>query len=570
MSDTNNNEHEEIDGRSERTHHFFNHSHEGLIFHINGIITDANPAIAKIIGFTIDELIGANVLQWIAPQYHELIKQRIVNPSKDDYEVSLIHRSGEEIPVQLRPVQALTVNGQHERLVAIQEIRALKHALQTQHQIKDQVHALSNFDQHTGLPNRLLFNSWIEEMIECHHDEQQRFAIIHISIERVKILNEIFSRNIVDQLLKQWATRLGHIPDDISKHRSARIGGIRFAMALPYIEDTDSVVYQLQKLRTKLKEPYQIGGYQIDNLESSYGIAFFPDDGNDTETLMSRAEIACHYAGENGNENINCFSQEMNAHTLNKFKLEMRLKSALDKDEMALYYQPQIDTISKQVTGYEALIRWHDPENGLIQPLDFIPVAEETGLIIPIGEWVIWKACEQLAYLLDKHQTYRAKISINISSLQFKQSNLVKVVQQAISLFEIDPALLGLELTESAVMDDVENSIEMLNKLKALGVSISIDDFGTGYSSLSYLKRFPIDTLKIDRSFITDITTNLQDASITRTIIALAKNLELKTIAEGVETREQLEMLRDMKCDSVQGYLFAKPLPAKEVFSDWR
>lgn len=233
---------------------------------------------------------------------------------------------------------------------------------------------------------------------------------------------------------------------------------------------------------------------------------------------------------------------------------------------MALYYQPKVDSVSERVTGYEALIRWIDPDKGLIPPVNFIPLAEETGLIIPIGEWVIWSACQQLARL-QKLPGSTPKISINISSVQFKQSNLVEIVRQALMLFEVDPALLDLELTESAVMDDVETSVGILNKLKALGVSISIDDFGTGYSSLSYLKRFPIDTLKVDRSFITDLTTNPQDESIARTIITLAKSLELETVAEGVETREQLEMLREMECDLIQGYLFGKPLPAKEVFA---
>ena len=563
-----NNPQEATAARSDRSNHFFNHSHEGLVFHIDGIITDANPALAKIIGYTVDELTGSNVLQWVAPQHHELIKQKISNPNPDeeDYEISLIHKSGREIPVYLHPVQTLTVNGHNERLVAILEIQSLKQAQLIELQVKEQIHRLSNFDQHTGLPNRQLFSCWTEEMWESHHAEQQRFAIVHISIERIKILNEIFNRDIVDQLIKHWALRLCEMPDVITKHRSARIGGIHFAIAIPYIEDAKSVIYQLQKLRAKLERPYHIEDHEINNVSGSYGIAFFPDDGDNIETLMSRAEIACRHARENSNAKISCFSQEMNIHTLDKFKFETRLRGALDRDELALYYQPKVDTVTEQTIGYEALIRWLDPEKGVILPADFIPLAEETGLIIPIGEWVIWSACQQLAYLQELPGK-TPKIGINLSSVQFKQSNLVKVVQQAIILLEIDPSLLDLELTESVVMNDVEASVETLNQLKALGVSISIDDFGTGYSSLSYLKRFPIDTLKVDRSFITDITTNPQDESITRTIITLAKSLNIKTIAEGVETNEQLAILRDMKCDLIQGFLFGKPLPASDVFS---
>jgi len=566
LLDANNKKYKETSKRDERTKHFFNHSHEGLIFHINGIISDANPTIAEIIGFTTDELIGTSVLQWIAPRHHELIKQKIANPSKNNYEISLIHKSGEEIPVYIHPVQELTVGDQHERLVAIQEIRELKQLLQTQRQIEKKIHILSNFDPHTGLPNRHLFNHWLKEMSDRHHEEQQRFAIVHITIERMKMLNEIFGRNIVDQLLKQWTKRLCDILHETSTHRSARIGGIRFAIALPYIENTKSVVYLLQKIREKLEAPYQIGGHQIDNLTDSYGIAFFPDNGNDVETLMSHAEIACRHAREHESDSISCFSQEMNVHTLDNFKFEMRLKGALDRDEMTLYYQPQVDAITEQVIGYEALIRWQDPEQGLILPTEFIPLAEETGLIIPIGEWVIWEACQQLAQLQEIPGNSQ-KISINLSIRQFKQSNLVEIVRQALTLFEINPRLLNLELTESTVMDDVETSVNILNRLKTLGITISIDDFGTGYSSLSYLKRFPIDTLKIDRSFITDLTSNTHDKSIARAIITLAHSLHIKTVAEGVESQKQLKILREMKCDLIQGYLFGKPLPAERAFT---
>lgn len=564
MSGITKNEHKVTPGRQARMEHFFEKSHEALIFHINGLITDANPALSRMSGFSTDEIIGSNVFKWVIPRYHELVKENMAKGTEEMYEIALTHKSGTEIPVYLRPVSAW-IGDHQERLVVIQEIKDLKQALDKQHLIEEKVHTLSNFDPHTGFANRHLFNHWLEEMRKSHYEERQRFAIVHITIERMKILNEVFTRNVVDQLLKQWAARLCDMLHETTTHQSARIGGIRFAIALPYIENTESVIYLLQKLRTKLEAPYQIGGHQIDNLTDSYGIAFFPEDGRNVETLMGRAEIACLHAREHSSESISCFAKEMNVHTLDKFKFEVKLNGALDRDEMALYYQPKVDTVSEQVTGYEALIRWIDPDIGLIPPVNFIPLAEETRLIIPIGEWVIWSACQQLARLQELPGS-TPKISVNISSLQFKQSNLVEIVRQALTLFGVESGLLELELTESAVMDDVETSVGILNNLKALGVSISIDDFGTGYSSLSYLKRFPIDTLKIDRSFITDLTTNPQDVSIARTIITLAKSLELQTVAEGVETREQLAMLREMGCDLIQGYLFGKPLPAKEVF----
>ena len=485
--------------------------------------------------------------------------------SEEMYEIALIHKSGGDFPVYLHPINAV-VDGKKERLVVIQEIKALKQAEDTQRQIEEKVHLLSNFDSDTGLPNLNLFNRQIEEMRNKHHKEQQRFAVVYITIERMKMFNEIFGRNIGDQLLQQWAKRLCDFLSSSVSHQSARINSLSFAIALPHIDDTESVILLLKKLRNKMEAPYHVKEHQIDNLSASYGVAFSPDDSDNVETLISQAEMACHHARKNDNKNISCFSQSMKTYSLDKFKFEMRLKGALDRDEMELYYQPKVDTFTEQVLAYEALIRWQDPKHGTIPPIKFIPLAEETGLIVPIGEWVIWSVCKQLAYLQNLPGT-TPKISINISNLQFRQSNLVEIVQQALNLFEVDPKLLDLELTESSVMDNVDISIGILNKFKALGVSISIDDFGTGYSSLSYLKKFPIDTLKIDRSFIIELTTNSQDESIARAIINLAKSLELETVAEGVETREQLEMLRKMECDLIQGHLFGKPLPAKQVFS---
>ena len=564
MKEINNSQYDPIQGRKARMEHFFNKSHEALIFHIDGIITDVNPALTRISGFLPEEIIGSNVFKWVTPHYHELVKKNMAIGSDDMYEIALTHKSGEDIPVYLRPINAI-VEGKHERLVVIQEISALKKAQQEKLQIEEKIHLLANFDTQTGLPNLHLFNQQVVELCKNHNDGEQ-FAIVHINIERMKMFNEVFSRSIGDQLLNQWASRLCNILQDTVDHQYARISGIGFAVALPYIDTTDSVIYLLQKIRIEMEKTYQVKKHHINNLNASYGIAFFPEDGDNVETLMNRAETACLHAKNSAHDSIHCFSPEMNIHSLDKFNLEIRLKSALDRHEMELYYQPQIDTISQKIVGYEALIRWQDPEHGTISPIKFIPIAEETGLIIPIGEWVIWSACKQLAYLQNLPGD-TPKISVNISSMQFRQSNLVATVQQALNLFEADPSLLDLELTESAVMDNVDASIGILNNLKALGVSISIDDFGTGYSSLSYLKRFPIDTLKVDRSFIVELTNNTQDKSIVNAIITLAKSLDLKTVAEGVETTEQLELLKDMGCDTIQGYLFGKPLSAKQAFA---
>jgi diguanylate cyclase (GGDEF)-like protein/PAS domain S-box-containing protein len=551
-----------VPGRSERMLHFFNNASEGMIFHINGTITDANPALLSLIGYHADELIGASVFHWIAPQHQSLIRESIASGNTREYEISLSHKSGAAIPVLIRPMNTM-VDGHQERLVTIQEISALTQERQARRQIEAQYQSLANFDPLTRLAQRQLFKYWIADMSTLHHTDRHQFAVIHIAIERLKLVNDIFGRDIGDQLVQQWVKRLRRHLRGFSSHMVARIAGNRFAVALPYIKNSRSVIRLLENLRAELDAPYNIDGDLIDNISSSYGLAFFPEHGDDADLLMSRAEIASRHARQGGNS-ICRFSRTMDLPTINTLKLETRLKGALERDEMELYYQPKVDARSERVVGFEALIRWNDTNHALVLPAEFIPIAEQNGGILPLGEWVIWSACEHLA-LMQKRPGPTPKVSINLSSLQFRQPNLDEMVLQAMTLFEVNPAYLDLELTESLVMSDVEASIATLRKLKTLGVSISIDDFGTGYSSLSYLKRFPIDTLKVDRSFVTDITSNPQDRSIAMAIIALAKSLELETVAEGVETREQLEMLQQMGCDLIQGYLFGRPLPLDEA-----
>jgi diguanylate cyclase (GGDEF)-like protein/PAS domain S-box-containing protein len=551
-----------LPGRSERMLHFFNNAREGMIFHFGGTITDVNPSLLTLIGYHASELIGTSVLRWIAPEHQALVEQNIALGNTREYEINLRHRSGEEIPVFIRPMDTV-VNGRQERLVTIQEISALTQERQARRQIEAQYQSLANFDPLTRLAQRQLFKYWIADMSTLHHEEHHQFVVIHIAIERLKLVNDVFGRDLGDQLVQQWVKRLRSQLRSFSSHMVARIAGNRFAVALPYIKNVRSVIRLLENLRAELDAPYKIGNHQVDNISSSYGLAFFPEHGADADLLMSRAELASRHARKGGNS-ICLFSKAMDVPTINTLKLETRLKGALERDEMELYYQPKVNAQSERVMGFEALIRWNDTNGTLVSPSDFIPLAEQNGGILPIGEWVIWSACEHLA-LMQKRPGPTPKVSINLSSLQFRQPNLVDMVLQAMTLFDVNPANLDLELTEGIVMSDVEASISTLRKLKALGVSISIDDFGTGYSSLSYLKRFPIDTLKVDRSFVTDITSDAQDRSITMAIIALAKSLELETVAEGVETREQFEMLQQMGCDLIQGYLFGKPMPLNEA-----
>ncbi len=551
-------------GRIERMLHFFNHASEGMIFHLNGVITDVNPAMLEIGGYSGNELLGSSVLQWIPPEYHPLLKQKMSSRSRHGYEITIYHKSGEEVPVYIKPMDIL-VEGRSERLLTVQEIRDLTEERHARRKLEAQLHCLNNADPLTNLPTRVQFKQLLDDMCQLHRVEEHLFAVVHIAIERMTLVNDIFGRDAGDQLVKQWVKRLRQQLRRFSSHTVARIAGNRFAVALPYMENHRTVFRMVENLRAVLDAPYDIDQHEITNISSSYGIVFYPEHGEDAERLMSRAEVASRYARQ-GSDTIRTFSSKMDIPSLDILKLENRLKGALERDEMHLYYQPKVDVKTQSVVGFEALIRWQDSESEMISPAEFIPIAEQSGGIVPIGEWVIWNACEHLATMQRKPGP-TPKVSVNISGLQFRHPNLVEIVTQGLALFEVDPAYLDLELTESVVMSDVEASIKTLGSLKEQGVSISIDDFGTGYSSLSYLKRFPIDTLKIDRSFITDITSNPQDESITVAIIALAKSLGLETVAEGVETQEQFMMLKKMGCDTIQGFLFGKPLSAEEALA---
>ncbi|MDQ7968664.1 MAG: GGDEF domain-containing phosphodiesterase, partial [Oxalicibacterium faecigallinarum] len=295
---------------------------------------------------------------------------------------------------------------------------------------------------------------------------------------------------------------------------------------------------------------------------SSVGVSVYPADGVEPETLIKHADIAMYRAKETGRNNFQFYTSEMNERALERLRIEGDLRLAIERDEFLLYYQPQVDLVSKKIIGVEALIRWQHPELGMVPPARFISLAEETGLIVPIGNWVIREACRQSKVWQDEG-FIGLRTAVNLSARQFAQQNLVQSIQDALTTTSLLPASLEIELTESLVMADVEQAIGILRDMKTLGVQLSIDDFGTGYSSLSYLKRFPIDVLKIDRSFVNDITTDPDDAAIVTSIISLAHSLRLSVIAEGVETREQLDYLQQHGCDQIQGYFFSRPVTAE-------
>ena len=439
---------------------------------------------------------------------------------------------------------------------------------------EEKIRFLAYYDSLTGLPNRQLFIKYMEQALFAAMRANSKVALLYIGVDRFKRINESLGHNAGNTLLKMIATCLADSvrrsdifgKSVLSKEPElglSRLTGDEFSILLTGLLEEESVSRVALRILEMLQKPFSVGGQEI-NISCSIGISVFPGDSEEVETLLKNAAVAMSYAKQEGGNTVKFFAHDMNDRAAERLSLEIDLKKALEREEFVLFYQPQIDLRTGKIAGLEALIRWRHPERGLLAPFTFIPVAEESGLILPIGAWVLNEACRQ-AGVWQRAGLAPIRIAVNISSKQFRQGGLVAMVQQALLASGLPPSMLELELTESCIMQDIEATIITLVQLKEVGVKLSVDDFGTGYSSMNYLKRFPLDTLKIDRSFVTDFTRDPNDAAIITAIIALAGGLGLKTIAEGVETQEQLQFLRQHLCDEMQGFFISKPLPVDEV-----
>jgi diguanylate cyclase (GGDEF)-like protein/PAS domain S-box-containing protein len=437
---------------------------------------------------------------------------------------------------------------------------------------EEQIRYLAYFDTLTGLPNRQAFIRDLQKALEIAKRHNRLLAVIVLDLDNFKRINDTLGHAMGDFLLKAVAERLVsgiRCADYVARNLSdvdtnvARLGGDEFTMLLTEVQHIRDVEAVAQRLREMVSQPLNMAGNDV-VVTPSMGIAVFPHDGQDVDQLLKNADMAMYHAKDSGRNIHQFYSESMNIRALERLNLESRLRKALDQEEFLLYYQPQLDLQSNQIIGVEALIRWQNPKMGLVSPADFIPLAEETGLIVAIGEWALYTACAQVRTWLNAGLP-PLEMAVNLSSVQFRQSKLTHTIEQAIKSANIAPQHLKLELTESMIMHQAQDTIAMLHQFKEMGVGLSVDDFGTGYSSLSYLKRFPLDTLKIDRSFVKDITSDPDDAAITNAIIAMAHSLNLSVVAEGVETQQQLEFLRANRCDTIQGYLLSKPLPAEAL-----
>ena len=422
---------------------------------------------------------------------------------------------------------------------------------------------LSHAAQHdflTGLPNRSLVNDRITQAISFSARYTQQLAVMFVDLDLFKKINDSLGHAVGDKLLQQVAIRI--VACVRRSDTVARIGGDEFVVLLSQVGHAEDAVFIARKILSSLAEPYLIDQKQL-QINASIGVSTYPDDGTDSETLIHRADTAMYEAKKLGRNNCQFFRAEMQARVLEWQSLEGSLRSALERNEFMLVYQPKIDLTTGDISGVEALLRWNHPDRGLIQPLKFVPIAEESGLIVPIGQWVLLEACRQARAWMDAGLP-PVRIAVNVSALQFAAKDFLSSVRAVLISTGIDPHDLELELTETVLMQDADSAVQTLRALKAIGVQLAVDDFGVGYSSFSYLRKFPLDALKVDRSFINDISSNPDNATILSALIGIGKSLKHRVVAEGVETEEQLHFLQKEGCSEGQGYFFCRPVIAEK------
>jgi len=448
-----------------------------------------------------------------------------------------------------------------------QNARALKHHIESlERAVTDrtrgleaanrQLRHLASHDALTGLPNRLLLEDRVAQAVAQANRQGHEFALLVVDLDRFKLINDSLGHRAGDDLLREVAQRLKSAVRAVDT--TARLGGDEFVILADGPVTRPEAVAIASRAIDVMRPAMRLLGIDV-HISPSIGIAFYPGDGATVDALLARADAAMYSAKERGRNNVQCYTEGMTTDTQDRVRLESELHEALRSGQFELHYQPKVDTTSGRINSAEALIRWRHPQRGLVSPKDFIPIAEECGLLDGIGAWVLFEACRQ-AKAWQQNGLRPMRVAVNLAPSQFRLANLVEQISKALAAAQLEPQYLEVELTESAVMSDAEESILILESISRMGVLVSVDDFGTGYSSMSYLRRFPIDKLKIDRCFITEMTRRPEDASIVRAIISLAHSLHLKVIAEGVETPEQLALLTELGCDQYQGFYFSPAL----------
>ncbi|MBB5393862.1 MULTISPECIES: EAL domain-containing protein [unclassified Herbaspirillum] len=517
-----------------------------------------NPAFGRITGYSPAEAMGRSIRFLEGRDSDPGGFEAVWNAMREQREYNVVlrnyHKDGSELWNDFYIAPVRDDNGAATHFVAaLYDITSMK-------RYEAELEFQASRDTLTGLINRHMLRHHLDQAIGNAERQKQALWLVFVDLDRFKFVNDTLGHKAGDTLLRTVAGRLRAAVREADT--VARLGGDEFIMILPEQDELTLDTRSLQRIMDAVAAPIALGGHTL-FMTCSIGVACYPADGIDGETLIRHADIAMYRGKQTGRNNFQFYTPAMNEQALERLRIEADLRGALENNEFLLHYQPKVDLASGRVVGSEALIRWQHPQLGMVSPARFIGLAEETGLILPIGAWVLRTACVQCRrWQLGGHDDI--SVSVNLSVGQFLQKDLVTSIAEVLEDTGLPPASLELELTESLMMTDVEHAIGILGGLKELGVRLSIDDFGTGYSSLAYLKRFPIDVLKIDRSFVRDITIDADDAAITASIISLARHLKLRVIAEGVETDEQLDYLRHYGCDEIQGYLFSPPVPAEK------
>lgn len=462
-------------------------------------------------------------------------------------------------PFNIFHVKTIVQRALEHHSLLVMKRRYENHLEDLVHKRNAELDYLAYYDALTSLPNRLLFEDRLSQALALADHNRHILAVLFLSLDRFKKVHDTLGRESEAELLKQVAHRLQTCPRGGAT--VARFEKDEFGLLLTQINNAREILKITNEINNVLNQPFLIENHEI-YITVSIGISLFPSDGNEVQTLLKNASVALDRAKEHGGNNYQFYTADMNAKAVKRLEMENNLRRALEREEFEVFYQPKINVKNREIVGIEALVRWRHPEMGIIAPNEFIPLAEETGLIVPLGAWVLRSACAQTKAWQEEGFS-QLFVSVNLSPRQFQQADLLEVISRIIRESKIDSNYLELEVTEGSLMQNTESAVQTLNALKKLGVRISIDDFGTGYSSLVYLKRLPLDVLKIDKSFIEDLTAKAEDAAIVMTIISLAHNLNLKVIAEGVELEEQLKFLQNLNCDEWQGYLYSQPVSAE-------
>ena len=541
----------EVRQSEERMRKFTEATDEAIVFHRDGLITDGNEALTRLTGFALPEVVGLSIFNFISPEWHAVALDYTRAGREDPYEITIRHKHGHAIPVEVVG-KTMPLHHADYRIVVVRDITARKQA-------QEREAFITLHDSLTQLPNRHFLMEQLSQVLSLARRRHGRVAVLFMNLDHFKTVNDSLGHHAGDQLLRNVAERLRNGVSDADV--VARLGGDEFVVVLTDIQTPDDAAMVADKLLDSMHGVFTVDHLPL-TISPSIGISLFPDHGASADVLLRCADAAMQHAKESGRGNRQFYAASMDASALNVLHQERLLRDAIAHNGFVLHYQPQICLADGTLQGLEALVRWRHPERGLVGPGEFITFSESRGLITPIGRWVMREACRQLKAWQDEGLP-PVPVAVNLSALEFRQRDVAAEIAAVLLETGLAPQYLEIELTESVLMHQTGQVLDTLNAIKALGVGISIDDFGTGYSSLAYLKRYPIDKLKIDRSFVADTPGNTDDVAIVTAIIQMGRSLQLQTVAEGVETQAQIDLLAGLGCDLIQGFVVSAPLDAE-------